>query len=143
MESLEFRGVGQCITSTSPPRSRNELIKHLLCNLLNKVYHGLNFWSLAFAPFAPPPSFVLSFGVSDTGCLLNIVFFPLNVMIFPNSASLVAALVCYLPSSGPSIKSGFHTLTPLENRARPESEIYLKIFEKTQYLMNTQYYHNC
>ena len=74
-----------------------------------------------------------------TGCSLNIVFFPLNVMIFPNSASFAAALVCYLPSSGPSIKSGVHKLTPRENRERPESEIYSKIFEKTQYLMNTLY----
>ena len=54
-----------------------------------------------------------------------------NVMIFPNSASFAAAaLVCYLPSSGPSIKSGVHTLTPRENRERPESEIYFKILEK-------------
>ena len=31
----------------------------------------------------------------STGCSLNIVFFPLNVMIFPNSASFAAARVCY------------------------------------------------
>ena len=34
---------------------------------------------------------------SATGWLLNIVVLPLNVMIFPNSASLATALVCYLP----------------------------------------------
>ena len=62
-----------------------------------------------------------------------------NVMIFPNSASFAAALVCYLPSSGPSIRFGVHTLMPRENRDRPEFEIYLKIFEKTQYLINTLY----
>ena len=57
------------------------------------------------------------FCISGTGCSLSIVFFPaLNVMILPNSASFVAAaLVCYLPSGGPSIKSGVHTLTPREN----------------------------
>ena len=76
-----------------------------------------------------------------TGYSLNIVFFPLNVMIFPNSASFVAALICYLPSSSPSIKSGVHPLTPRENRERSGSEIYLKIFEKTQYLINTLYYY--
>ena len=32
-----------------------------------------------------------------TGCSLNIVFFPLNVAIFLNSASSAAALVFYLP----------------------------------------------
>ena len=32
-----------------------------------------------------------------------------------------------------------HTLTPRGNRDRSESGIYLKIFEKTQYLMNTLY----
>ena len=32
-----------------------------------------------------------------TGCSLSIVFLPLNVLIFPNSASSAAALVFYLP----------------------------------------------
>ena len=32
-----------------------------------------------------------------TGCSLNIVFFPSNVVIFLNSASSAAALVFYLP----------------------------------------------
>ena len=32
-----------------------------------------------------------------------------------------------------------HTLTPRGNRERTESGIYFKIFEKTQYLMNTLY----
>ena len=35
--------------------------------------------------------------VSATGCSLNIVFFPSNVVIFLNSASSAAALVFYLP----------------------------------------------
>ena len=50
-------------------------------------------------------------------------------MIFLNSAS--AALVFYLP-----------TLTPRENRERPESGIYFKIFEKKQNLRKpcTVYY---
>ena len=33
----------------------------------------------------------------NTGCSLNIVFSPYNVVIFLNSASSAAALVCYLP----------------------------------------------
>ena len=36
--------------------------------------------------------------VFSTGCSLNIVFFPKNVVIFLNSASFAAALVFYLPS---------------------------------------------
>ena len=32
-----------------------------------------------------------------------------------------------------------HTLIPRENRERLESEMYFKIFQKTQYLMNTLY----
>ena len=32
-----------------------------------------------------------------------------------------------------------HSLTPRANRARPESRIHLKIFKKTQYLINTLY----
>ena len=58
--------------------------------------------------------------------------FPKNVVIFLNSASSAAALVLDLPS--------VHTLTPRGNRERPESEIYLKIFEITQYLMNALYH---
>ena len=33
----------------------------------------------------------------DTGCSLNIVFFPKHFVIFLNSASYAAALVFYLP----------------------------------------------
>ena len=55
-------------------------------------------------------------------------------MIFPNSVSFAAALICYLPSSYQSIKPDTEG-----NRERPESEIKKKIFEKTQYLMNTLY----
>ena len=47
-----------------------------------------------------------------TGCSLNIVFFPSNVVIFSNSASSAAALVFYLP--GVSI----HTET--ERKQSPE-----------------------
>ena len=54
-------------------------------------------------------------------------------MIFLNSASSAAALVFYLPIVS------VHTLTPRENRERPESGIFLKILKKTQYLMNTLY----
>ena len=40
-------------------------------------------------------------------------------------------LVFYLPSGGPSVKSGAHKLTtPMKNRERPESRMYFKIFEK-------------
>ena len=53
-------------------------------------------------------------------------------MIFLNSASSAAALVFDLPLCT-------HTRTPRGNRERPESGIYFKIFEKTQYLMNTLY----
>ena len=60
-------------------------------------------------------------------------------MIFLNSASSAAALMFYLPSGGSNVKSGVHTLTPRENRGRSESGIFLKILEKTQYLMNTLY----
>ena len=65
--------------------------------------------------------------LGDTGCSLNI--FPLNFVIFLNSASSAAALVFYLPLC---------TLTDTEGKPR-ETGIYLKIFEKTQYLMNTLY----
>ena len=55
--------------------------------------------------------------------------FPWNVVIFLNSASSTAAIVFDLPL----------TLTPRGNRERPESGIYFKIFEKTQYLTNILY----
>ena len=45
----------------------------------------------------------------DTGSSLNIVFFPLNVVIFLNSAKSAEALVFCLPYSDPSTKSGVHT----------------------------------
>ena len=49
------------------------------------------------------------------GCSLNIVFYLLsNAVIFLNSVSSGAALVFDLPSGGPSMKSGVHTLTPEE-----------------------------
>ena len=47
-----------------------------------------------------------------TGCSLNIVKIPENFVIFLNSASSAAALACV------------HTLTPRENRERPESDIF-------------------
>ena len=53
-----------------------------------------------------------------TGCSLNIVFFSFNFVIFLNSASPAAALVFYLP--GVCVQ----TLTPRENRERPESGIF-------------------
>ena len=37
-----------------------------------------------------------------------------NAVIFLNSVSSAAALVFDLPSGGPSMKSGVHTLTPEE-----------------------------
>ena len=45
---------------------------------------------------------------------------------------LLCQLVFYLSFSGPSMKSSVHT-------ERPESGILFKIFEKTQYLINTLY----
>ena len=63
---------------------------------------------------------------------INYCVFPYNFGIFLNSASSAAALVLYLP--------GVCTHTDTErNRERPESGIYFKIFEITQYLMNTLY----
>ena len=59
------------------------------------------------------------------GSSLNIVFFPLDFVIFLNSVSSAAALVFYLP--GVCV----HTLTPRENREMPESGIFLKIRKKT------------
>ena len=50
-------------------------------------------------------------------------------MIFLNSASSAAALVFCLPFSGPGMKPGVYT--PRENRERPESGKYFKIFEKS------------
>ena len=54
-----------------------------------------------------------------TGCSLNIVFFPLNFVIFLNSASSATALVFYLP--------GVCTHTDTEGKQSPE---YFKIFGK-------------
>ena len=45
-------------------------------------------------------------------------------MIFVISVRSAAALVFYLPFSGPSMKYGVHT------EEKPESGIYFKIFEK-------------
>ena len=70
--------------------------------------------------------------LKHTGCSLNIVFSPLNVVIFLNCASSAAALVFYLPFSGPSMKSGVH----IEEKPK---YTYIEIFEKTQFLMNTLY----
>ena len=69
--------------------------------------------------------------VSDiwcTGCSLNIVFFPENVVIFLNSARSAAALVFYLPD--------VCTHTATERKQSPE---YFKIFEKNTILINTLY----
>ena len=68
--------------------------------------------------------------ISDTGCPLNIMFFLEILWFFWTLPVLLqrwfaSCLVCV------------HTLTPRQNR---ESSEYLKIFEKTQYLMNTLYY---
>ena len=49
-------------------------------------------------------------------CVFSLIF-----VIFLNSASSAAALVFYLPIVS------VHTLTPRENRKRPESGIFLKI----------------
>ena len=61
---------------------------------------------------------------------LNIVFFPYNFVIFLNSASSSAALVFDLQLC---------TLAETEGKPR-ETRIYFKIFEKTQYLMDTLYH---
>ena len=64
------------------------------------------------------------------------MFFPLNVVIFLNFTSSAAALVFYLPFSGPSMKSGVHT------KGKPrEARVWniLKSPRKTQNLMNTLY----
>ena len=61
-----------------------------------------------------------------TGCSLNIVFFPEDVVIFLTSASSAAALVFYLP--------GVCTHTHTEGK---QSSDYFFKSEKTQYLMNT------
>ena len=52
-----------------------------------------------------------------TGFSLNIVFFPLNVVIFLNSASSAAVLVFYLPFCGPCMKSDTEE-KPREARVR-------------------------
>ena len=49
-----------------------------------------------------------------TGCSWNILFYPQNVVIFLNSASSAAV----------SVPGVVHTLTPRENRERPESGIF-------------------
>ena len=49
----------------------------------------------------------------DTGCSLNIVFFPKNTVIFLNSVSSAAALVFYLP--------GVCTHTDIERKQSPEN----------------------
>ena len=72
-----------------------------------------------------------NFGVHlHTGCSLNIVFFPIKVVIFLDSKSSAAAPVFDLPSGGPSVKSSVHTLTPKENQERPESGIFSKFSKK-------------
>ena len=57
--------------------------------------------------------------VGDTGCSLNIVFFPYSFVIFLYSASSVAALVFYLP--------GLCTHTDTEGKQSPE---YFNILRK-------------
>ena len=56
---------------------------------------------------------------AGTGCSLNIIFFVINL----NSASPAAALV-FLPAWC------LHTLTPRENRDRPESGIFENLRKK-------------
>ena len=59
-----------------------------------------------------------------TGCSVNIVFFPQNIVIFLNSASSSAAeLVFYLPGVST------HTDTR-ENRERPEFGIFQNLRNK-------------
>ena len=78
----------------------------------------------------------ISLYVCTTGCSLNIVLF-LKILWFFWTMPVLLQCGCsmYLPFSGPSMKPGVHT--PRKNRERPESEIYFKISEKTQHLMNT------
>ena len=64
--------------------------------------------------------------VWSTGCSLKIVFF-LKYYDF----SELCKFCCHC----------VHTLTTRENLERPESGIYFKILDKTQYLMNTLYVH--
>ena len=65
-----------------------------------------------------------------TGCSFNIVLF-LKFWIF---------LTLPVPLQRWCFKCHcVHTLTPRGNRERPESGIYLKIFEITQYLIKTLY----
>ena len=76
-----------------------------------------------------------------TECSLNIVFF-LKLMWYFWTLTVICCSAGVLPAIC------VHTLTPRGNRARPDSGIYFKIFEKTKYLMNTQYVmwnskHNC
>ena len=73
----------------------------------------------------------LSVHPSYTGCSLYIVCFPQNVVIFWTLQVLLQRLysTCHL-AGGPSIKFGVQPQPPRENRERPESGIYFKIFEK-------------
>ena len=64
--------------------------------------------------------------MKTTGCSLNIVFFPENVVIFLNSASSAAALVFYLPC--------VCTHTDTEGKSKTNLRNILKSFGKTQYL---------
>ena len=61
-----------------------------------------------------------------------IIVFSLKFWNFSELSS-AAALVFYLPGLCT------HTLTPRENRERPESGIFYNLQKKTQYLMNTLY----
>ena len=66
-----------------------------------------------------------------TGCSLKIVFF-LKFFWFFWTLPVLLQRWC-------STCHCVHSLTPRGNRERPESGIYLKVFEKTQYSMNTLY----
>ena len=61
-----------------------------------------------------------------------------HVVIFLNYASSAAALVIYLPFSGPIMKCTHRGKTE-----RPESGNILKFSKKTQHLMNTLYVPKC
>ena len=67
-----------------------------------------------------------------TGCWLNIVLF-LKMLWFFWTLQVLLQRWC-------STCHCVHTLTPRGNPERPESGIYLKIFEKTQNLMNNLYH---
>ena len=61
-----------------------------------------------------------------TGCSLNIVFFPQNVLIFLNSGRAAAALVFYLPGVCT------HTDTTEGKQRKARVRNFLKSSEKTQ-----------